>query len=63
MRVLPMRPRGIQRATNTSQDRNRGPVLRFSLKVLDNHDETVMRADRGTMTRKAPADNFPLAAT
>ena len=47
-----MRPRGIQRATKTSQERNRGPVLRSSLKVLDNHDETVMRADAARLPER-----------
>jgi hypothetical protein len=52
-----MRSRRIQRATETSQERNRGPVFRSGLKVLDNHDEPVMRSTRHDYLKGKPADS------
>lgn len=44
MRILPMRPRSIQRATKRLRIVIAPPCFRSSPKVLDSRDETVMRA-------------------
>jgi hypothetical protein len=54
--------RGIQRATETFQERkSRSRGLDPVLKGLDNHDETVMRADAARLSERQAGEHSPLA--
>jgi hypothetical protein len=59
MRILPMRPRSIQRATKRLRIVIAAPCFRFSPKVLDSRDETVMRAGAALITERQARRQLP----
>jgi hypothetical protein len=55
-----MRPRGIQRATETSQERNRGPCFRSGLKVRIIRTKLLCGWTRHDYLKGRPADKSHL---